>query len=154
MRSDIARVVSRIVSPDEVDDIVQETYLRLRRAVVAQEIRQPRAYLYRTARNLALDHIKKAANSRSVEWHESAGYAATHNDPTLGATESAESFRHFCDSVDQLPPRSQQVFVLKKVYGFTQREIASKLGITENTVENHVALATRRCTEAMGQREL
>lgn len=151
MRSGIARMVSAIVPPDEVEDIVQETYIRLRRAVVSQEIQHPRSYLYRTARNLALDSIKKAANARSVEWQESESYAATRDDPVIKEIDSAEAFSRFCESVDCLPPRAQNVFVLKKVYGYTQREIATELGISESTVENHVALALRRCSEHMNQ---
>ncbi len=153
MRSGIARMVARIVPPDEVEDIVQETYIRLRRAVVSQEIQHPQSYLYRTARNLALDSIKRAANSRSVEWQESADYAATHDNLVINAIDSAETFRRFCESVDRLPPRAQNVFVLKKVYGHTQREIAMELGISESTVENHVALALRRCAEYMNRVE-
>ncbi len=151
MRSGISRMVSRIVPPDEVEDIVQETYIRLRRAVLSQEIQNPQSYLYRTARNLALDSIKKVANSRSVEWQESANYAATHDDVVINAIDRAETFRRLCEAVDRLPPRAQSVFVLKKVYGYTQREIATELKISESTVENHVALALRRCNEYMNQ---
>ena len=153
VRSGIARMVSRIVPPSEVEDIVQETYIRMRRAVLSQEIQNPRSYLYRTARNLALDSIKKAANSRSVEWQESDDYAVTQDDPVVTAIDSARKFRRFCDSVDRLPPRAQRVFVLKKVYGYTQREISTELGISESTIENHVALAVRRCSEYMSQVE-
>ncbi|MGI9237324.1 MAG: RNA polymerase sigma factor, partial [Woeseiaceae bacterium] len=149
MRGGISRMVSRIVPPDDVDDIVQETYIRLSRVVLSQEIQHPRSYLYQTARNLALDSIKKAANSRSVEWHDDAAYAATINDSVINEIDSDEKFHHFCESVDRLPSRAQQVFVLKKVYGYTQREIAMKLGISESTVEKHVALALRRSTEYM-----
>lgn len=153
IRGGIARMVARIVPPDEVEDIVQETYIRLRRAVVAQEIQHPRSYLYRTARNLALDSIKTAASSRSFEWQGDASYAATRDDLVINTVDSAARYHRFCESVDRLPPRAQRVFVLKKVYGYTQREIATELGISESTVENHVALALRRCGEHMSQVE-
>lgn len=151
MRGGISRMVSKIVPPDDVDDIVQETYLRLRRVIVSQEIRNPRSYLYQTARNLALDSIKKAANSRSVEWHDDAPYAATISDPVAHRVDSTESFEHFCDSVQRLPQRARHVFILKKVYGYSQREIAAELDISESTVEKHVALAVRRCADFMKQ---
>jgi RNA polymerase sigma-70 factor (ECF subfamily) len=38
------------------------------------------------------------------------------------------------------------VFVLKKVYGYSQREIARELGIAESTVEKHISLAVRKCS--------
>ena len=151
MRGGISRMVARIVPPDEVEDIVQETYIRLRRVVVSQEIRNPRSYLYQTARNLALDSIKRAGNARSVEWQENAHYAATGGDTIARKIDSSESFHRFCDSVQRLPHRARQVFVLKKVYGYSQREIAAELDISESTVEKHVALAVRRCADYMIQ---
>lgn len=153
MRGSLSRMVARIVPPDEVEDIVQETYIRLRRVVVAQEIRHPRSYLYQTARNLALDSIKRADNALSVEWDHDANYSASRSDSVINEIESTANFERFCDSVQNLPMQARRVFVLKKVYGFTQREIATELGISESTVEKHVALGFRRCSRYMGDIE-
>ncbi|MGI9232902.1 MAG: RNA polymerase sigma factor [Woeseiaceae bacterium] len=149
MRGGISRMVAKIVPPHEVEDIVQETYIRLRRVVVSQEIQYPRSYLYQTARNLAFDSIKRAGNARSVEWREDTLYAATAGDTIAETIDSSERYRRFCDSVERLPDRARQVFVLKKVYGYTQREIAAELDISESTVEKHVALAVRRCANSV-----
>ena len=151
MQGNIARMVARIVPRDEVEDIVQETYIRLRRGVTFHEIRNPRAYLYRTARNLALDSLKKAANAKSVVWDEEGAYAASDPDQLINITDSNKQFRRFSESVDRLPPKAQKVFILKKAYGHSQREISDKLNISERTVENHVALAVRRCAEYMAE---
>jgi RNA polymerase sigma-70 factor (ECF subfamily) len=153
MRGGLSRMVARIVPSHEVEDIVQETYIRLRRAVVAQEIRHPRSYLYQTARNLALDSLKKADNALSVEWNDDVGYSANPSDSVIHKIESTANFERFCESVQHLPPQARRVFVLKKVYGFTQREIATALGISESTVEKHVALGFRRCSRYMGDIE-
>ena len=50
-----------------------------------------------------------------------------------------------------LPVQARRVFVLKKVYGYSQREIAEELGLAQSTVEKHVALAVRRCAEYMSR---
>jgi len=52
-------------------------------------------------------------------------------------------------AVKDLPERCRQVFTLRKVYGYSQREIASRLQISENTVEQHLTKAARRCAEAL-----
>ncbi len=149
MHSEIAAMVARIVPSHDVEDIVQETYLRLRRVLASQEIRHPRAYIYQTARNLALDSLKKGGNTRPEEWCDDADYAATRSDVTADAIDSHRSFERLCDAIECLPERAQQVFVMKKVYGYSQREISTELGIAESTVEKHVSLATRRCNDFM-----
>lgn len=149
MRGGIACMVSRIVPPDDVEDIVQETYLRICKVAIAEEIRYPRSYVYRTARNLALDSIKRADNARTASWNEDVDYAGARSDAVINQIESNEEFGHFCESVLRLPLQARRVFVLKKVYGFSQREIAADLDISESTVEKHVALAIRRCADHM-----
>ena len=149
MRGGIASMVSRYVPPDDVDDIVQETYLRLCRVALVDEIKNPRAYIYRIARNLALDSLKKADNAQTVPFIEDFPEPGSRSDEVIRQVESAERFGHFFESVRRLPAQAQRVFVLKKVYGFSQRRIAADLGISQSTVEKHVALASRRCSRYM-----
>lgn len=52
-------------------------------------------------------------------------------------------------AVEQLPARCRQVFTLRKVYGFSQKEIAERLQISENTVEQHLTKAARRCAQVL-----
>jgi RNA polymerase sigma-70 factor (ECF subfamily) len=47
-----------------------------------------------------------------------------------------------------LPAECRQVFTLRKVYGYSGREIASRLGIPEHAVEEHLIQAARRCAQA------
>lgn len=149
MREGITRVVARIVPPDDVEDIVQETYLRLSRVANATEIQHPQSYIYRTARNLALDSLKKADNARTTPLNESHDQFCCRPDAVNSQVESTEEFEYFCKSVQKLPTQASRVFILKKVYGFSQREIAAELDISESTVEKHVALGIRRCAKYM-----
>ena len=152
-RLGIARAVSKIVPPHEVEDIVQETYVRLCQVGAPEQIRHPKSFLYKTARNLALDSLKRAENRVTEQWNEdvesSGAIAGMEADETFEQAASSEEFGHFCEAVRQLPVQARRVFVLKKVYGYSQREIASELGLAESTVEKHVALAVRRCAAFM-----
>src|SRR5690606_20794216 len=47
----------------------------------------------------------------------------------------------------------RKAFVLRKVYGYSQKEIADSLGISENTVEKHIATGIKRCTGYMMARK-
>lgn len=153
MRGGIASMVSKYVPPHAVEDIVQETYLRLCRVAMVDEIQNPRAYIYRIARNLALDSLKRADTAQTVPFIEEFPEPGTRSDDVVKHVESREQFRHFCDSVRRLPRQARRVFLLKKVYGYSQRRIAEDLGISQSTVEKHVSLATRRCAGYMRRYE-
>ena len=118
-----------------------------------EEIKNPRSYMLRTVRNLALDHVKRAEYRLSVRWDEDPerGYHAVKvdSDDVYQQASSGEEFGHFCEAVRQLPEQCRRVFVLKKVYGYSQREIAKELNLSESTVEKHVALGVRRCADFM-----
>jgi len=152
VRKGLARTVSRIVPPKEIEDIVQETYVRVCEVKQAELIRHPRSFMYKTARNLALDHAKRAETRMGVsmedEWLEQRTFGSE-DDPIYDQVAAKQEFEHFCEAVRQLPLQCRRVFVLKKVYGYTQREIAQDLNISENTVEKHIALGIRRCRQFM-----
>lgn len=152
MRLEVARVVSRIVPPHEVEDIVQETYVRLCQVARPDRIRHPKSYMFRTARNLALDSVKRAENRLREPWNEGGfGNVGVGVDEVLEQVASSEEFGRFCEAVQQLPVQARRVFVLKKVYGYSQREIADELGLAQSTVEKHVALAVRRCAQYLSE---
>jgi len=56
----LLRIISRIVRPDDIEDIVQETFLHSLAASRKQQIENPRAFMARIARNIALNHIGRA----------------------------------------------------------------------------------------------
>ena len=158
MRGRLASLASRIVPPKEIEDIVQETYVRLCQVKKKEDIREPRSFMMRTARNLALDHVKRSESrlADSVESLENPEILLSDElyDQTYDEVASAEEFSFFCEAVRALPLQCRRVFVLKKVYGYSQREIAEELGISENTVEKHVALGVKRCTLFLIEREV
>ncbi len=154
-RKNLARLVSRIVPPKEIEDIVQETYVRMCRVENKDTICHPRSFLLTTARNLALDHVKRAESRYSVSIEEDGepdpGEAKYRIDETYQQVVAKEEFANFCEAVRLLPLKCRRVFVLKKVYGYSQREIARELGLSESTVEKHIALGMKRCTYFMMQ---
>ena len=156
IRGHLARAVSRIVPPRDIEDIVQETYVRLCQVEKKEDIRSPRSFLFKTARNLALDQVKRAESRLavvSVEDNEEYGFDVSEGviDDTYTQVVSNEEFALFCEAVRHLPVQCRRAFVLKKVYGYSQREIASKLNLSENTVEKHIAQGMKRCSFYMMQ---
>lgn len=157
LRTTLARAVSRLVPPKEVEDIVQETYVRVCQVEKPDQIQFPRSFMLRTAHNLALDHLKRAETRLSVSMDdeleqvlETAGYT-TRADETFDRVAANQEFGFFCEAVRQLPLQCRKAFVLKKVYGYSQKEIAQQLDISENTVEKHIAAGIKRCTQFMAE---
>ena len=157
LRSRLARAVLGIAPPSEIEDIIQETYVRACQASGQATIKEPQAYLFRVARNLALDHVKRAETRLCVSEEELdegiAGEAARLRDATLDSVVSNNDFSAFCDAVRRLPQQQRRAFVMKKVYGYSQREIADEMQLSEKTVERHIALGMERCMEYLSTSE-
>ncbi|MGB3609430.1 MAG: RNA polymerase sigma factor [Cellvibrio sp.] len=152
LRTTLARAVSHIVPPREIEDIVQETYVRVCQSGERDDIQHPRSFMLRTARNLALDHRKRSETRLAdsmEELQEDLQELATSADETYDRVAASQEFGHFCEAVRQLPQQCRKAFVLRKVYGYSQKEIAQTLGISENTVEKHIATGIKRCTGYM-----
>ena len=153
LRSALARAVMGIVPPKDIEDIVQETYVRVCQIKNKEEIRSPRSFLFKTVRNLALDHVKRAESRLvdSIDCDRELDFIQKElpGDETLSKASAHEEFARFCDAVRHLPVQCRRAFVLKKVYGFSQREISRELNISESTVEKHIAQGIKRCTYFM-----
>ena len=157
LRSSLARAVMGIVPPREVEDIVQETYVRVCQVKHPEQIRQPRSYLFRTARNLALDYLKRAETKYTDGMDEQDIDSLVDNsadeDSTFDQVASNQEFALFCEAVRHLPVKCRRVFVLKKVYGYSQIEISKSLNISIGTVEKHISQGIKRCTYFMQQQD-
>ena len=159
LRNALARSVTGIVPPKDVEDIVQETYVRVCQIEQKEEIKTPRSYLFKIARNLALDYKKRADNqlndsmdAMEEEQQERHLYKAEQlADSVYEQAASNEEFALFCEAVRHLPVQCRRVFVLRKVYGYSQRDIARQMNVTESTVEKHIAKGMKRCLFYMQQ---
>jgi RNA polymerase sigma factor (sigma-70 family) len=151
-QSTIRRFICRIVKPDDIDDIVQETFVRSYEANLKQEIKYVRSYMLKTAKNLALNHNAKWDNKYNdsiedfVEPPVELSSANFEDD-----YESKERFLCFCRATDQLSGSVRKCFILKKVYGFSQKEIAQYLQLSESTVEKHIAKGLLKSVRYMEQ---
>lgn len=149
-RKSISRLVARIVPPHEIEDIVQETYVRICQIENKEKITSPKSFMYKTAKNLALDY-QKQANVRLVDGIENMEtlerlLSDQSKDEMYENALANSEFSYFCEAVRLLPVQCRKVFVLKKVYGYSQREIAVQLNLSESTVEKHISTGMKRCT--------
>jgi len=149
-RDSVTKMVASIVPSKEVEDILQETYVRICQLPEPENIEKPKSFLYTTARNLAFDHLKRAETRLSDEFQEESEVHGL-GDVTFEQAVSQKEFSTFCEAVRELPQQCRRVFVLKKIYGYSQKEIAEQLAISQSTVEKHIATGIKKCTLYMRQ---
>lgn len=153
VRDRLSRLVRGIVPPKDVEDIVQETYVRICQVENKSSIRNPHSFMLRTARNLALDHIKRAESRLTEGVNNIDDIAFSESDTTYAQVVSDEEFVLFCEAIRELPRQSQRAFILKKVYGYSLQEITLEMGLGQSTIETHIVNATKKCVQYMRDRK-
>ena len=134
----------------DVDDAAQEAFLKAYKAEKTQEIRSPKSFLFQIAKNIALQELTKKSKMITDYIEDLSDSAISWEGRTLEDTLSAEQrYGIFCQAAATLPPQCRRAFLLRKVYGLTQKEIAHKLGISISTVEKHHTTGLKRCSEMM-----
>jgi RNA polymerase sigma factor (sigma-70 family) len=148
-----AWLASRFSARVVVDDIVQDAYVRVLRARSAGELHAPKAFLFTTARNLALDYLRRHHVSRTGSLVENDLSNVLDDASDVAETVARnQELALLTEAIQTLPDRCRQVFTLRTVYGMTQRAIGEKLGISDRTVAAQLTIGTAKCTEFMLRR--
>lgn len=139
----------------DVDDLVQETYMRLFRARREGKVTEARPYLFATARNTACDFFRRSKIVPISGLSEIENLSAIEEKATASeALDHQEELAILADAIGSLPDRCRQVITLCKLYGLPHREVARRLGISEHTVNAQVALGVLRCRNFLRVRGL
>ena len=137
---------SRFKGSVDVDDVVQEAYLRVMKAKGKGSMAAPKAFLFATARNIALNMVRAAGvrGENELELIDDCDIIddAANVQEMVAKNQELEILTR---AIQSLPDRCRQVFTLRKVYGLKQREIAKKLGISPRTVNAQISVGVDRC---------
>ncbi len=140
----------------EVDDVVQEAIFRIwrmkRNAPGDAGPKSSKAMLFAIARNTVID----AARRRQVVQMDAVAdieqlSVLDHTD-VVETVSTRQELEFLADALRDLPERCRQVITLTKIYGYTEREVAERLGISEHTVRTQVVRGMQRCTEYLRRR--
>ena len=150
----LLRKIRPSASEQDIEDILQDTYVNTYQSSLKQKIRFPKAFMVKTAIRLASREIVLAQRvdlREQVDDEFDSSSSAFGINACENETESdvlrREDFGFLCAAIERLPEQCRKVFVLKKIYGLSQREIAQKLNLSESTVEKHVANGLLRATD-------
>lgn len=135
--------------PEAGREAAQDVFLRLLMWRGAVPLHNPRAFLLRVARNLAIDIRRGAGRGPVVEPIDD--HRETLADPCsdpLRCVLARQQLRLIAQTIELLPPRCRDVFVLLRFEGMSHRAVAAHFGISTKMVEAHLAralLQLRRC---------
>jgi RNA polymerase sigma-70 factor (ECF subfamily) len=137
----------------DVDDVVQESFLRTWRIRESQRIRSARAFLFQVARRVALDFVRRDRRAPFKEVTDLSALPAMESG--LNGAEAAsvqEKLHCVADAIEALPSRCRQVVVLRKLQGVPQKEVAARLGLSEKTVEAQLSRGMARLEQFLRRR--
>ena len=124
---------------------MQESLTRVWQAHAAG-VQSPKALLFTTARNLALDELRRRQVIAFEPIAEIADLPVYEDVPTAADQAAVnQELEILTKAIQSLPDRCRQVLTLRKICGLSQKEIAASLGIAEHTVEAQVATGMRKC---------
>lgn len=140
----------RLISLADVEDIVQECYCRLAQLTDVSHINQPRAYLFTMARNLVHQHRRSSAVVRLEAYSDllEEQLESSAPGPERIAVGRQEVVR-LQAALATLSDRARRIFMMRKIEGMSQRQIASILGVTEAVVENDASRSLRAVLKVM-----
>jgi RNA polymerase sigma factor (sigma-70 family) len=139
---------SRFPKHIDIDDIIQEAFVRVLRAHEQGPVNTPKAFLFATARNFALNAVRSSAVRGRYERLDFDDCEII--DSQLGVAETmvrVQELEMLTKAIQSLPDRCRQIFTLRKVYGMPQREIAKKLGLSTRTVNAQISIGINKCLE-------
>ena len=129
---------------DEVPDLRQDVYARVYQAAGKGLPQQPKAFLFATARHLMADRARRA---RVVSIQPMGDFEPSHVLVDDVSPErwcgGRQALKRLADAFDRLPDRCREVVWLRRVEELSQKDVALRLGISEKTVEKHIAKGMR-----------
>jgi RNA polymerase sigma factor (sigma-70 family) len=139
---------SQFPTVHDVDDLVQESYVRILEVQRSGRIECAKAYLFATARNVALSILRRPRIfiDQPVTEFPALGVVEEGADVAERASVRQE-VAVLLAAVDSLPRRCREIFILRKLQGLSQKEIARQLGLSEQTVQVQIGRGTRKCAD-------
>jgi RNA polymerase sigma factor (sigma-70 family) len=132
-------VSSFLANQQDIEDVCQETFLRTYKSSIEYELKKPKSFLFKVAKNLIISDFRKAS-SKLTDYVEDIDIVNTELDFNNLEHDvlAREKLGIMCEALATLPERCRKVVVMRKVYGMSTKEIAKQLGISVITVSNYI----------------
>lgn len=137
-RQELKRYI-RLKTNNEIDteDIIQDAFCNVLGLKNFEDIENPKAYLYKTAANLAIDQIRK--NKVRENYAQDQKLDESFEEHTIEKQMQAKrDLQAIANAMQHLPERSKRIFEMHRIEGKTYIEIGQELGISDNAVKKHI----------------
>lgn len=146
LRRYLARILGSIT---EAQDVAQDAYVKMHAVMEEKQLERPQAYLYITARRLAIDELRRRRNDPLHRQFGDALEGVLSEAPGIERVVIArQELTQLLGDVEALPPGCRAVFLLGRMENLTHQQIAEKLGLSCSTVEKQHARALRLLRKA------
>src|ERR1700742_2548609 len=134
----------RVGSHNEAREVAQEAYVRLLSLDQPGAVSYLRAFLFKTAANIAIDRRRRNQNFDRVAGRELFTELTENRTPERQLC-GEQTLRHLGALIESMPPKCRESFVMNQIQGLDAATIASRLGITDSMVRKYVVRALLHC---------
>lgn len=147
------RMLRRVCAcPAEIDDVVQETWYRILAMSSVDNVREPKPFVFRTAKNIVLDRIKRDTIVRIEATGDLNELDIADTAPSPERVVFARSELEWAVGlVGNLPERCKAVFHARRIQGLSQQETARTLGLSDSVVEHEMMKGVRLMSEMVAR---
>ena len=139
----------RVGSHNEALEVAQEAYVRLLSLDQPGAVSYLRAFLFKTAANIAIDRRRRNQNYEKVAGRQLLFSELTENRTPERQLSGEQTLRHLGALIESMPPKCRESFVMNQIHGLDAATIARRLGITDSMVRKYVVRALLHCRAHM-----
>ena len=123
---------------DDAEEIVQDAFQNYLRISDDEQVENPKAFLYKTAHNLALNHLRKSGYRNSHLASLDADDSTVSLEQEVVSQQDVESVQKHLNA---LPEITRRIFLCQRIQGMTYPDIARKFELSEHQVQKHMMKA-------------
>src|SRR5882757_3359996 len=138
----------RVGSHNEALEVAQEAYVRLLSLDQPGAVSYLRAFLFKTAANIAIDRRRRHQNYDRVAGRQLFAELTENRTPERQLS-GEQTLRHLGILIEAMPAKCRESFVMNQIQGLDAATIAARLGITDSMVRKYVVRALLHCRQYM-----
>jgi RNA polymerase sigma-70 factor, ECF subfamily len=143
------RLTRRLGSSDRAEDALQDAYLRLDGVEVVGELRNPAAYIFRTAFNIAMNRLRAENRFLNAAEVDALLHVADDAPDAMRIIESRSDLMRLKQAMAELPARRRDILLAARLEGLTQQQIADRFALSVSMVEKELKKAQEHCAKRL-----